>query len=44
MSLEVQSMVQRGDMRHAECILCGNCVDGCTSSSIRYSLTRPLSA
>lgn len=27
MSLDVNSMVQRADMEHNECILCGNCVD-----------------
>ena len=29
MSLDVNGMVQRADMENGECILCGNCVDGC---------------
>jgi len=33
-------MVQRGDMENGECILCGNCVDGCPRDVIRYSFSR----
>ena len=40
MSLEVNAMVQRGDMEHADCILCGTCVDGCSSKAIVYALSR----
>ena len=29
MSLPVQSMVIKGDMRHTECILCASCADAC---------------
>jgi ferredoxin-type protein NapH len=36
MSLDVNAMVQRSDMEHAECILCGNCADGCKVKAIRY--------
>lgn len=36
MSLDVNAMVQQEAMEHAECILCGSCVDGCPSKSIRY--------
>ena len=38
MSLDVNGLVKRGNMEHSECILCGNCVDSCSSSVIRYSL------
>ena len=39
MSLDVEAMVQRGDMENRECILCGNCVDGCSHDVIRYSFS-----
>jgi polyferredoxin len=39
MSLDVNAMVQRGYMEDGECILCGNCVDGCTRSAIRFSFS-----
>jgi polyferredoxin len=37
MSLDVNGMVQRGNMEHDECILCGTCVDGCPQQAIRFS-------
>lgn len=39
MSLSVQAMVKKGDMRNSECILCGECADGCTGKAIRYRIT-----
>lgn len=39
MSLDVNAMVQVQKMEHAECILCGTCVDNCSSSAIRYSFS-----
>ena len=39
MSLDVNGMVQQADMEHSECILCGNCVDSCTKSAIRFSFS-----
>jgi ferredoxin-type protein NapH len=39
MSLDVNGMVQRADMEHAECILCGNCVDGCPKSAIHFAFS-----
>jgi ferredoxin-type protein NapH len=39
MSLDVHGMVQRAAMEHSECILCGNCVDGCTKSAVRFSFS-----
>jgi ferredoxin-type protein NapH len=39
MSLDVNGMVQQGDMEDGECILCGNCVDGCPKDAIRYSFS-----
>jgi len=40
MSLDVNAMVQVEKMEHAECILCGTCVDNCSSKAIRYSFSR----
>jgi ferredoxin-type protein NapH len=39
MSLDVNAMVQIEKMEHAECILCGTCVDNCTKKAIRYSFS-----
>ena len=39
MSLEVNEMVQRGQMENDECILCGTCVDGCPKDAIRFSFS-----
>lgn len=36
MSLPVQEMVTRGDMTHAECILCATCADTCKQGVIKY--------
>ncbi|WP_238885868.1 4Fe-4S binding protein [Clostridium sp. YIM B02551] len=40
MSLEVSSMVQKGDMKNSECILCGQCVDTCPKNVIKYSFIK----
>lgn len=37
MSLDVQQMVQRRNMNISECILCGECIDGCPKDVIGYS-------
>ena len=37
MSLDVNAMVQSGNMENAECILCGKCIDNCPESVIRYA-------
>ncbi len=39
MSLDVHGMVQREQMEHAECILCGTCVDNCSSTAIRFTFS-----
>ncbi len=39
MSLEVNAMVQNGDMERPDCILCGSCVDGCASKAIAYAFS-----
>jgi ferredoxin-type protein NapH len=39
MSLNVNGMVQIKKMEHAECILCGTCVDNCAQKAIRYSFS-----
>jgi ferredoxin-type protein NapH len=43
MSLQVAAMVKSGSLRHAECILCGNCVDHCSKGAIQYSFGAPKS-
>jgi polyferredoxin len=40
MSLDVNAMVQRSNMEDSECILCGNCVDGCKVNAIRYAFQK----
>lgn len=42
MSLDVHGMVQQGKMEHAECILCGTCVDGCPKKAISFSFSSGL--
>jgi ferredoxin-type protein NapH len=37
MSLEVNKMVQKGDMENSECILCGECADTCARNAIGYA-------
>jgi polyferredoxin len=39
MSLDVNAMVQIEKMEHAECILCGTCIDNCSKKAIRYSFS-----
>lgn len=40
MSLEVESMVKKGSMKNDECILCGECVDGCQAGAVRFRFGR----
>lgn len=37
MSLDVAKMVRANNMKHSECILCGECVDICPKKSIDYT-------
>ncbi|MCL2224553.1 MAG: 4Fe-4S binding protein [Defluviitaleaceae bacterium] len=37
MSLDVKSMVKTSDMKNAECILCGECIDICPKKAISYT-------
>jgi ferredoxin-type protein NapH len=39
MSLDVNAMVHNGKMEHAECILCGSCVDNCARHAVEYSFS-----
>ena len=41
MSLPVDRMVATGDMKHTDCILCGECVDGCKKEAIAYKFGCP---
>lgn len=38
MSLDVNSMVQKQEMKNPECILCGTCADNCTKKVISYNI------
>lgn len=38
MNLDVMALVHQKDMKHTECMLCGNCIDRCKHDVIRYSL------
>lgn len=40
MSLNVNSMVVAKSMENPDCILCGNCVDGCKQNLIKYSFPK----
>ena len=40
MSLNVAEMVERGNMKDTECILCGECIDVCTNRAIAYSFRK----
>ena len=37
MSLDVRAMVETANMKNAECILCGECIDICPKKSIAYA-------
>jgi polyferredoxin len=39
MSLEVNNMAKSGNMESSECILCGNCIDVCPKSVIKYTFS-----
>ena len=39
MSLDVNAMVQIGQMENSECVLCGTCVDNCARNAIQYSFS-----
>jgi NAD-dependent dihydropyrimidine dehydrogenase PreA subunit len=41
MNLDVHAMCQTGHILHDECILCGSCVDACSSSCIGFSFSNP---
>ena len=41
MSLDVHAMVKRGNMRDAECVLCGLCADTCPQAVIGYAMGVP---
>ena len=40
MSLDVETMVEKGKMENGECILCGSCADGCPGKAISLSFSR----
>lgn len=40
MSLDVEGLVQKGSLANTDCILCGECVDGCRAGAIHYGFLR----
>lgn len=40
MSLEVHTMVAAGNMKNSECILCGECADGCSKEAITLTFRK----
>jgi ferredoxin-type protein NapH len=40
MNLNVLKHVQSGQMKHDECILCGNCIDSCKNEVIKFSFSK----
>lgn len=40
MSLPVEMMVQKKEMEHTECILCGTCIDGCDFNVIHFAFSK----
>ena len=40
MSLNVNEMAAKKDMRNSECILCGACVDACPKKAIKYGMKK----
>ncbi len=36
MSIPISEKVQQGELYDDECILCGECIDGCLKKAIRY--------
>ena len=40
MSIDVETLVAGSSMEHSDCMLCGECVDGCRTAAIRYGFSR----
>ena len=39
MSLNVTQLLQKGEIKSSECILCGECVKTCTKNVLEYEIT-----
>jgi len=39
MSLDVSLQIKTGEIKNAECILCGACVNACTKNILKYQIT-----
>lgn len=46
MSLPVSEMVRKGSMTNIDCILCGECADGCAGKALSFGfgISRPVKA
>jgi ferredoxin-type protein NapH len=40
MNIDVMESVKAGEFKNTECILCGNCIDGCKHKVIKYSIIK----
>ena len=40
MNLDVSAQVQMREMKHDECILCGNCLDSCKKGAIKFTFAK----
>jgi ferredoxin-type protein NapH len=40
MNIDVMINIKNNNMKHTECILCGNCIDSCRYDTVKYTFTK----